>query len=330
MDEKKFLKTLKMSDRRKFLKALETLKARDKQIEESPSWQHYTDDIKIKKGSIIPMGFHKVYAKEFNRKIIDILYQITVFPHYYVSFYGSTNNEPVSGGKNGIPGIYRSDSYKNMGMHSFVKLWDSSIMDGDSFMMFMGWPQSIMADMEMLVSSAKKNGTLWSGNDMITDLFKLCGLGREGNLTPDYVENFKNIRRVNIEIEDNLDYHSFVLKTMDVVTSVEISPDTRENIKNGGKKGLIPICQIPFGLGGYHHFLTKNFDWDEAKVPKADFLDKKHPIYTITPGYFGHECGGFYDTKKGRVIGKRRHISEFIRFLNQENLLHEYDLKYLV
>jgi hypothetical protein len=42
------------------------------------------------------------------------------------------------------------------------------------------------------------------------------------------------------------------------------------------------------------------------------------------------DCGAFYDAEKGRVIGKREQITRFIRFLNQENLLHEYDLKYLV
>ena len=252
-------------------KMREILGAREKQIEEAPSWQHYEDDIKIDKSSIIPMGFHKAFSGVRNRKIINILKQITVFPHYYVSLYGATGEEPVKDGEDGTPGIYRSDSYKNVGMHSFVKSWDG-------FMMFMGWPQTIMADIEMLLSSARKHRTLWYGHDMVTDLYYLSGLGREDNLTDDYVENSEKIRRINIEIGDKYDYHSFVHKTMDIVTSVEISPDTRENIKNGDKRGLIPICQMPFGLGGYHHFLIENFDWEEAKVPKADFLGKKHPI----------------------------------------------------
>ena len=83
-------------------------------------------------------------------------------------------------------------------------------------MMFMGWPQSIMADMETVVSPSSKHRTLWYGNDMVTDLFYLCGLGGEENLTDDHVENLQKIRRISVEIGDNYDYRSFVHKTMDI------------------------------------------------------------------------------------------------------------------
>ena len=152
----------------------------------------------------------------------------------------------------------------------------------------------------------------------------------EENLTDDYVENFQKIRRISVEIGDNYDYRSFVHKTMDILTSVQISPDTRGKINDWGKKGLTPLCQIPFGLGGYHHLLIDNFGWEEKSVPKADFSGKKHPMFAITPAYFGHACGAFYDAEKGRVIGKRKQITRFIQFLNQENLLQEHDLKYLI
>ena len=329
MDDKNTLKAQKMDDR-KLLIALETFRVREKQIEEAPSWQHYADDIKIDKSSIIPMGFHKAYDERSNRKIIDILDKITVFPHYYVSFYGSNGEEPVKDSRNEMPWIYRSNSYKNIGTHSFVRSWDSSTMAGESFMMFMGWPKSIMADMEAMVSSARKHRTLWCGNDMVTDLYYLCRLGGEENLTDDYVEDLENVRRVSVEIGDSCEYHSFVLKTKDIATSVQISPDTRRNIDDWKNKGLIPLCQIPFGLGGYHHPLIKDFGWEEKKVPKADFAGKKHPMFAITPPCFGHACGAFYDAEKGRVIGKRKQITRFIQFFNQENLLHEHDLKYLI
>ena len=304
-------------------KAVEELTAIEKQISEAPSWQHYKHNMEIDKNSIIPMGFHKSYSKEKNRIIIDILDQISVFPHYYVSFYDHHGKGPVNDRKNETPRIHRSNRYSNMGRHSFVKSWDA-------FMMFMGWPQSIMADTEMVVSSARKHRTLWYGHDMVTDLYYLCGIGPEENLTDDYVEKLENIRRINVEIGDCYDYHSFVHKTMDIVTSVEISHDTRGNIENRDSNGLVPVCQIPFGIGGYHAILKKDFGWDESKVPKADFMGKKRLVYAITPTIFGHECGAFYDAEIGRIIGKRKHITQFILFLHEESLLHEYDLKYLL
>ena len=304
-------------------KMRELLRAREKQIEDAPSWQHYADNIKIDKNSIIPMGFHKAFSVARNRHITNILKQITVFPHYYVSFYDSSGKEPVKEMKNGTPSVHYSNSYKNVGRHSIVKSWEG-------FMMFMGWPQTILADIRMLLSSASKHQTLWCGHDMVTDLFYLSGLGREENLTDDYIENLEKIRRVSVEIGDRYDYYPFVHKTMDIVTSVEFSSDTRRNIKDWKNKGLVPLCQIPFGLGGYHHLLIDYFGWEEAKVPKANFLGKQHPIYAITPAYFGHACGAFYDAEKGRVIGKRKQITQFIQFLNQENLIHEHDLKYLL
>ena len=79
MVDENTLKDLKIDDR-KLRKALETLRAREKQIEDAPSWQHYADDIKIDKSSIIPMGFHKTYDKRSNREIIDLLDKIAVFP----------------------------------------------------------------------------------------------------------------------------------------------------------------------------------------------------------------------------------------------------------
>ena len=64
MDDENTLKDLKIDDR-KLRKALETLRAREKQIEEAPSWQHYADDIKIDKSSIMRMILRSIRAVLF-------------------------------------------------------------------------------------------------------------------------------------------------------------------------------------------------------------------------------------------------------------------------
>ncbi len=293
----------------------------EKQAAKAKTWQSYNQDITIDENNILPVGFVKGYDAGKNSEIIQTLDQTTIFPHFCCSLYGPPGNDSNDSSGVETPAIYYSSQYNNIGTDCFVKSWDN-------FMMFLGRSTKIMDDLQMLVTSAKKEG-LRTGNDMITDLFYLAVDGLK-NVKEDYIQGTEKIRSIYADLGDRRDFPSFVLKSAEIITSILLSPETQKRIQASNKRGLVPVCQMHFGLGGYHRMLKRDYGWNESTCPKAKYMGLKHPIFAVTPPIYAHEGGAFYDSQTNMIIGKRKQIVEFLMFLNKLWVLDENDLKYLV
>ena len=175
----------------------------EKQIATAKTWQSYNHDLTIDENNILPVGFVKGYDAEKNNEIIQSLNQITIFPHFCCSLYGLRGEKSHDGLETSKPTIYHSSQYNNVGTNCFVKSWDT-------FMMFLGWSTSVIDDLQMLVTSAKKEG-LWSGNDMLTDLYYLAVDGLK-NVKEDYIQATETIRSVYTAIGDRCKYPFFVFR----------------------------------------------------------------------------------------------------------------------
>ena len=173
-----------------------------KQAAKAKTWQSYDHDIVIDKENVLPVGFVKGYHAEKIYEIIKALDRIMIFPHFCCSLYGPPGKEPPAEAEIVTPKIYYSSQYNNVGTDCFVKSWDT-------FMMFVGWSGTIMNNLQLLVASAKKEG-LWSGNDMITDLFYLAVDGIS-NVQEDYLQKTESMRSIYTAIGDRCDYPSLVL-----------------------------------------------------------------------------------------------------------------------
>jgi len=297
-----------------------------KQIDDARSWQCYNQNISIGEGNILPVGLVKAYGARDNIKILKNLNQVTVFPHFYSSFYGAFGNDPdESNWKRKTPYIYRSEhyenipyrNYNNIGLNCFVKSWDA-------FMMFVGWTDTIIRDISILVDSAKRYRGLWHGHDMVTDLHS--PFYKESELTDEYFQKIKKMRLIYADLGDQYEYSHFMDKITDIITSVIISTDSKQNFENGDKKGLIPVC--PINIGGALGIL-EDYGWDQSKRVNAEYMGRKFSIYAVSPPVYAHESGGFYDSETNHIIGKPNQIFDFLRFLDQENILDEKDLRYL-
>ena len=148
--------------------------------------------------------------------------------------------------QHGPPGSFYADG---------VSIGNCYEAGGVRYMLFMGWPDSILYDMEMLIQSAEKNRTLRSGNDMLTDMDSLCyKISGDQGLT-DYYKQLDSMRRVYLEIQAERNYKTVASSTREYLTSIAISPEGKDKIKKSTNGFLTPICQVPFGLGGYRHTL---------------------------------------------------------------------------
>ncbi|MDY6856801.1 MAG: hypothetical protein SWO11_19265 [Thermodesulfobacteriota bacterium] len=286
----------KQNDKEHFDKLLKLIGDINKQIELASSWQYYTSDLEVNEKSLIPLGFHKAYGAEENQKIIELLNMITVFPHYCLSFYSHPEMDLIIEEKDGAPAVFQSDQYHNIGRETFVKSWGC-------FMMYIGWPNKIINDIDILVSSAEKCPGLTAGHDMITDLWGLKNAyryltctGQKNATDIDFQKEMGPIRRLHEKYLVNVDdYDTFLYVTRPLLTSIELSPETQKNIASSDYKGLVPLCQIPFGLGGYRPVLERDFGYDKSNILEINFLGVKHPLFAVTPGIFGYESGAFYD-----------------------------------
>jgi hypothetical protein len=299
----------------------------EKQIDDTRSWQCYDQSISIDGDSFLPVGLVKAYGARDNIKILENLNQITAFPHFYSSFYGAFGDDPDENRwKRNTPFIYRSEHYENsnyryynnIGFNCFVKSWDD-------FMMFVGWPDTIIRDISVLVDSAKRYRGLWNGHDMVTDLHS--PFYNESELTNEYLQKIKQMRLIYADLGDQYEYSHFMDKIEDIITSVIISTESKQKLESWDKKGLIPVC--PMNIGGALGVL-KDYGWDQSKGVKADYMGMKFPIYAVAPPVYAYKSGGFYDSETNHIIGKPKQIFDFLRFLHQENILDEKDLRYLI
>jgi len=282
--------------------------------------QYYTEDMEISEHDTIPIGFHKSYDTKRNYWIIKYLNYITVFPHYCFSYHDLSRGKLIRKQSDQFPAIYRSLHCYNFGESSIFTIWDD-------FMLFMGWPDMILKDIQLLVQSAEKRGM--AGHDMITDLFYLQpGIDKTENENG-YYNHLNSMRKAYLEIQEETDYRSIVAATNDYITSIYISQETNKNIEKFAKKILVPLCQVPFGLGGYSFTLENDFGYNDKEAAKLKFMNKEHPIFAIKPGIWGHESGIIYDAKKGTVSGTRDNIINFLSLLAGHNLLIKSDLRYL-
>ncbi|MEW6076475.1 MAG: hypothetical protein AB1724_01545 [Thermodesulfobacteriota bacterium] len=293
----------------------------EKQAAEAKSWQSYSHHVVINENNVLPVGFVKGYDADNNYQILRILDRITIFPQFCCSLYGAPGTELHNPSVVPTPSIGYSRRYHNVGTDCFVKAWDC-------FMMFVGWSATIMDDLQQMLAAARQEG-LWSGNDMITDLFYLAVEGL-ANAKEDYIQVTKRNRAIYADIDDRCDYAAFVDKSADILTAILLSPVTRKQIQDSDKPGLTPVCQMHFGLGGYHAMLKRDYGWDEYNCAKAAFMGLKHPIFAVTPPIYAHQSGAFYDSQTNMMIGKRRQLAEFLRFLDQKKMLDEKDLHYLI
>jgi len=284
--------------------------------------QYYTEDMEISEHDTIPIGFHKNYTTERNYWIIKYLNYITVFPHYCFSYHDLSRGKLIREQSDQFPAIYRSLQCYNFGENSIFAIWDN-------FMFFMGWPDMILKDIQLLVQSAEKHSDLWGGHDMITDLCSLPQNTDKAENENDYYNQLNSMRKAYLEIQWETDYRSIVAATNDYITSIYISQETNKNIEKSAKGLLVPLCQVPFGLGGYSFTLENYFGYDDKKVAKLKFMNKEHPIFAIKPGIWGHESGVIYDAKKGTVSGTRDSIIKFLSLLASRSLLIKSDLRYL-
>ena len=284
--------------------------------------QYYIKDMEIFEHDTIPIGFHKNYNTIKNYWIIKYLNYITVFPHYCFSYRDLSHGKLIREQTDEFPAIYRSMQCYNFGEKSIFTIWDN-------FMLFIGWPDMILKDIHLLVQSAEKHSDLWGGHDMITDL---CSLPQSTDKTEnenDYYNQLNSMRKAYLEIQWETDYRSILSATNDYITSIYISQETNNNIDKSAKGFLVPLCQVPFGLGGYSFTLENDFGYNDRKVAKLKFMNKEHPIFAIKSAIWGHKTGVIYDTKKGIVSGTRDSIIKFLSLLASRNLLIKSDLRYL-
>ena len=284
--------------------------------------QYYTEDMELSEHDTIPIGFHKSYDTEKNYWIIQCLNYITIFPHYCFSYRDLSHGKLIQEQSDEFPAIYRSSHCYNFGESSIFTIWDD-------FMLFMGWPDMILKDIQLLVQSAEKHSMIWTGHDMITDLFYLQrSIDRTENENG-YYNHLNSIRKAYLEIQEETNYRSIVAATNNYITSIYISQETNKNIEKSAKRLLVPLCQVPFGLGGYSFTLENDFGYNDKKAAKLKFMNKEHPIFAIKPGIWGHESGVIYNSNNGIVSGTRDSIIKFLSLLAGHNLLIKSDLRYL-
>ena len=284
--------------------------------------QYYSEDIEIAASEIFPLGFHKAYYSDQNWAIVKKSIYLTVFPHYCITYYDLKSGKLIEKKIDDGPEVLRLSAYYNLGDNSFFNVWNDN-------MLFMGWPDSILFDMGLLIDSARNNRGLWAGNDMITDLYSLAQSSCGDKDSHGYYEQLDSTRKTFLEIQAEIDHKIVLSAIKDYLISIVLSRKCKDNIKICVDDFLTPLCQIPFGLGGYHHILEKNYGYRENKVANLKLMDKKYQMFAIRHGLYGHDTRVIYDANKGMVTGKLLNISKFMLVLKARDLLADNDLRYL-
>ena len=284
--------------------------------------QPYTEDMELSVDDIVPLGFHKAYFRPQNLAIIKNLNYLTVFPHYCFSFYDLSSGKLIDKVSNDGPNVFRLPDCYNFGKNSFFTIWEE-------YMLFMGWPDSILYDMELLIQSTEKNRTFGTGNDMITDLDSLCYKISGDKDSTEYYEQLNGMRRAFLEIQAHNDHESVSSAIGKYPVSIAISPEGRKKIKNSADDFLTPMCQVPFGLGGYHHILEQEYGYSAQRVSKLKLLNRGYQMFAIKSGLYGHESRVVYNAATGIITGKIVDIKNVLPIFDDHNLLCGSDLRYM-
>ena len=284
--------------------------------------QYYSEDLEISASEIFPLGFHKAYYSRQNWAIVKKLIYLTVFPHYCITYYDLKSGKLIEKNSDDGPEVFRLSAYYNLGENSFFNVW------GDK-MLFMGWPDSILFDIGLLIDSAKNNRGLWAGNDMITDLFYLAKSSSGDQDSNGYYKQLDSTRKTFLEIQAEIDHKIVLSAIKDYLISIVLSKECKDNIKICADEFLKPLCQVPFGLGGYRQNLEKYYGYREHKVANLKMMDEKYQMFAIRHGLYGHDTRVIYDANKGLVTGKLLDITNFMSVLKTSDLLGDNDLRYL-
>jgi hypothetical protein len=281
--------------------------------------QPYLQDMVLSPGDFVPVGFHKAYRREKNLAIAGKLNYRTVFPHYCISYYDLRSGKPVEKNIDAGPEVFQVPDCYNFGEASFFTIWGES-------MIFMGWPEFILRDIEMLVQSAEDIRVFRTGNDMIADL---GDLGRKINgASIDYHDLLNGMRHTFIELRSVTDHQIFLLAIDNFPVSIVLSPGARENIQCQAAEFLTPMVQVPFGMCGYRRILEQDYGYREQRVATLTLMNRPFPMFAVRPGLYGHKSRVIYNAKTGMITGKISNIKKFFLELRRRELLAGNDVWY--
>lgn len=262
--------------------------------------QPYKKDLALGKADKTLLGLHKEYYDEYNRRIINNLMGKLVFPVFCYGFEAVPGGELVKAGDGGSPAVYRMKDLYRMAVKGTIKLWGNS-------MMFIGDRENVFYSMLAMVVELKENGS-WPGNDMVTDMDSVAGeICKSGILNGGTEE--KNRAGYDMDKGAGL--------------AIRLGRQSVEKLRSAGT-GLRPVCQIPFGLGGY-----RPLGFDEKSAPGVTIGGLTLKMHAVLFGLYGHAAGALIDLDAGIVTGSYDQIKLFLVDLKKTYVLSWRDRDYL-
>lgn len=291
------------------------------ELEKSPP-QPYKQNIPEPRHRERLLGFHKSYSEEKNRDLIQYLMGKTLFPHYCLSYYPDTLREPVFKPRNGFPPVYRREDFFNFGLTGLLRVWKGTLM-------FMGWYNYVVTDLKTIKEAAVQE--FRSGHDMVTDLW---GLVDNDLKTPEdgdewHPAEMERHRQSVTRINGMETFRSALDANVDFMLSVKLRDDTAAALKRAITPDAKPLCQIPFGLGGYSPVLERYYQYDHAAAPAIDLGKKPLKMFSICGGIYGLKNGLILDAADGTASGTRTMLAGFLEQAGKEGLLRGKDGEYL-
>jgi hypothetical protein len=255
----------------------------------------YESDTTVLQSDRIPLGFHKAFWGPRNEQMLRGASSLRLASP--VPVFGSDAENAVEQGRreNGQEKWRPAHiEYHRIGAYTIAVRWD---LDGDDYLLFAGWPGSIIYDLALITRYVK------DGGDMNTDLWYLVhdskyALGKNGERT----ELIRSILdRQNACAGQSTP--ALFAKTSDSLTmaAIRMSHQSISTVRALAERNFIPACQAAFGLGGYHGILFKTYGVDIDNAPTLRFLAAHHPICTVYPGLYAN-CNGVIADESACVL----------------------------
>jgi hypothetical protein len=273
----------------------------------------YSQGITIDNASPVMLGFHKAYGIQRNDMLLfeaasnNVAAMLPFFGSERICFDDKeTSNRP------------HALCFHKIAGHTIAISWN---IDTDGYLLFVGGVGCISADIAMLVAATK------DGGDLRTDLEFLAF-----SETPLRYGSEEREELIWSLIERQRDYSEE--KDPDVfsrradpetMVAVGLSPKSIGMIRKLLLNNIIPVCQVPFGIGGYNGILKLDFGFDEKIVPKLHWENFTHPIFPVYPGLYACPCGALLDENGCAVIGTVAQLISFFSMAGVTTALDVYE-----
>jgi hypothetical protein len=271
----------------------------------------YLQDMTIDNSSRIVLGFHKAYWSEKNNMMLDEAADNSVAAK--LPFFGSeracfkTEETPIRP---------QELCYHKIAGHTLAVSWS---IGGDGYLLFVGIAPGIATDLAMLVAGTTCGGDMWT--DLESLAFQETPLRYGSKEREEMIWSL--IGRQN-DFSGERDPEAFSRKAApETMIAVGLSPRSIALIRKLPLDNIVPICQVPFGIGGYHDVLIRDYGFDESSSPKLYWEKHTHPMFPVYPGLYICPCGALLDENGSAVIGT---VEQLISFFSVSGVIGALDV----